>query len=185
MFSVDIGTYNLPILLPIFSVLYLNMYNNNRGGFSGGNRSFGGPRRDFGGGGGGEERKMYSATCDKCGRPCELPFRPNGRKPVYCSNCFEKEGGGAPQGENRSFGGERSFSSRPRVETRNYDQPDYGRQFNELNAKLDKLISLLSGDTAVAPAPKKKKEKKEVKAEAESMPEARVEIPEMEVSEEK
>lgn len=155
------------------------MYNNNRGGFSGGNRSFGGPRRDFGGGGG-EERKMYSATCDKCGRPCELPFRPNGRKPVYCSNCFEKEGG-ASQGENRSFGGERSFPSRPRVETRNYDQPDYGRQFNELNAKLDKIISLLSGETAAAPAPKKKKEKK---VEVEAMPEARVEIPEIAPSEE-
>lgn len=36
-----------------------------------------------------EERKMYKGICDECGRSCELPFRPSGDKPVYCSNCFK------------------------------------------------------------------------------------------------
>ena len=49
------------------------------GGFSGG------------GGGGGfrsESREMFSATCSSCGREARVPFRPNGMKPVYCSDCF-------------------------------------------------------------------------------------------------
>jgi len=40
-------------------------------------------------------RPMFSATCSKCGKSCELPFRPNGRKPVFCSQCFEDNGGGS------------------------------------------------------------------------------------------
>ena len=89
------------------------------------NRSFG-PRRDFGGsrGGGREERQMFEATCDKCGRSCQLPFRPNGTKPVYCSNCFEKQGDNFESrgaSDNR-YGGDRPFvSSKPRIEARSYD----------------------------------------------------------------
>ena len=79
----------------------MNNFNNDRGfknfsdrSFGGGNRgrSFGGSRGGFGGGRGREDRQMFSAICDKCGAECELPFRPTGDKPVYCSNCFEKDG---------------------------------------------------------------------------------------------
>ncbi len=37
---------------------------------------------------------MYSAVCDACGRECKVPFRPSGDKPIYCSSCFEQQGGG-------------------------------------------------------------------------------------------
>ncbi len=53
------------------------------GGYSGGGYS--------GGGYSGEERgrrEMFSATCASCGREALVPFRPNGSKPVYCSDCF-------------------------------------------------------------------------------------------------
>ena len=33
-------------------------------------------------------REMHSATCSSCGREARVPFRPNGSKPVYCSECF-------------------------------------------------------------------------------------------------
>ncbi len=41
-----------------------------------------------------ERPMMHRATCDKCGKDCEVPFRPSGNKPVFCSRCFEKEPGG-------------------------------------------------------------------------------------------
>lgn len=37
-------------------------------------------------------REMFSATCATCGREAQVPFRPNGSKPVYCSECFTPRG---------------------------------------------------------------------------------------------
>lgn len=70
------------------------------------------------------EKQMFSATCAKCGNRCEVPFRPNGEKPVYCSQCFTKDGG--------SKGSAVS-----------------GDQFAALNAKLDKILKLLNPNAAV------------------------------------
>ena len=56
------------------------------GGYSGGGYSGGGSRgyeRD--------SREMFSATCASCGREAQVPFRPNGSKPVYCSDCFSSQ----------------------------------------------------------------------------------------------
>ena len=39
-------------------------------------------------------REMFSATCANCGREAQVPFRPNGSKPVYCSDCFQSQGRG-------------------------------------------------------------------------------------------
>jgi CxxC-x17-CxxC domain-containing protein len=36
-------------------------------------------------------REMFSATCSSCGREAQVPFRPNGSKPVYCSDCFQSQ----------------------------------------------------------------------------------------------
>src|SRR5439155_1357650 len=33
-------------------------------------------------------REMFSATCASCGREAQVPFRPSGARPVYCSDCF-------------------------------------------------------------------------------------------------
>ena len=130
-------------------------------GFSrgGGRPSFGGPRggRDFG-----APKEMFEATCNKCGDSCEVPFRPNGKKPVYCRNCFVRDD--APQQEGgfqkRSFG-ERSFSQ----PQRSAEDPRMGSVLKELgsvNAKLDTLIALLGAarPASVEPADKPKKAKK-------------------------
>lgn len=33
-------------------------------------------------------REMYPATCAQCGAETQVPFRPRGDRPVYCSDCF-------------------------------------------------------------------------------------------------
>jgi CxxC-x17-CxxC domain-containing protein len=53
------------------------------GGYSSGGYSGGGYDR--------APREMFSATCASCGREAQVPFRPNGTKPVYCSDCFQKQ----------------------------------------------------------------------------------------------
>jgi CxxC-x17-CxxC domain-containing protein len=103
----------------------------------GGDRKFGG-RPSFGkprfGGGDRERPTMHKATCSKCGKECEVPFRPTGAKPVYCSDCFRKENGGTSGSfERRSF-------DRPER------QPDPRPMQNELaavNAKLDRILKIL------------------------------------------
>ncbi len=37
-----------------------------------------------------EDREMHKTVCTKCGKPCEVPFKPTEGKPVYCKECFEK-----------------------------------------------------------------------------------------------
>ena len=33
------------------------------------------------------DRPKYDVICDRCGQPCQVPFQPNGTKPVYCIPC--------------------------------------------------------------------------------------------------
>jgi CxxC-x17-CxxC domain-containing protein len=51
-------------------------------------------RRSDSGGGGGygrAPREMHPATCGQCGKQTEVPFLPRGDRPVYCSDCFNKQ----------------------------------------------------------------------------------------------
>lgn len=38
---------------------------------------------------GGNTRQMFDAVCEECGASCQVPFQPNGTKPVYCNACFQ------------------------------------------------------------------------------------------------
>lgn len=107
------------------------MGNFNRGG---GNRSGG---RDFG------RPTMHRTICSNCGKECEVPFRPTGSKPVFCSDCFRSQGGS----DNRRSDDRGSF--RPRFDNRNdrpqqSEQPNYRNDFQALNTKLDKILQLLN-----------------------------------------
>ena len=33
-------------------------------------------------------RKMYKVKCADCGEETEVPFKPDGVRPVYCRDCF-------------------------------------------------------------------------------------------------
>jgi CxxC-x17-CxxC domain-containing protein len=76
-----------------------------------------------------EDKRMYDATCAKCGDHCQIPFQPKPGRDVLCSDCF-----GQDKGESRP-----SFSSSQAPKSANYD-----KQFELLNSKLNKLIELLS-----------------------------------------
>ncbi len=49
--------------------------------------------------GGSMVREMYPVVCAQCGKDAEVPFRPRGDRPVYCSDCYSQQrdsgGGGA------------------------------------------------------------------------------------------
>ena len=108
-----------------------------RPGFSRGRSSFGGGR-SFGG-----DREMFKAVCDNCGKDCEVPFRPTSGKPVYCSDCFEKMGGGSDRGERRERPERSEFPGRSQAPRFNQDKVP----FDALNAKLDKILRLLEPKT--------------------------------------
>ncbi|HDN83858.1 MAG TPA: DNA-directed RNA polymerase [Candidatus Altiarchaeales archaeon] len=35
-------------------------------------------------------REMYKIICSECGAEAEVPFKPDGRRPVYCRECYMK-----------------------------------------------------------------------------------------------
>jgi len=37
-----------------------------------------------------EPREMHKAVCAECGQECEVPFKPDGSRPVYCRECYAK-----------------------------------------------------------------------------------------------
>ena len=78
------------ILEVVISILEKNMRD-----FGSDNRSRGGrdfPRRSFGGRDSSNRSfSLHDAVCDECGKNCQVPFRPSGGKPIYCSDCFEKK----------------------------------------------------------------------------------------------
>lgn len=133
----------------------------------GGGRSFGGGR-DF-------DRPMHRATCANCGNECQVPFKPTGERPVYCSNCFESMRGGedAGRGARRDFGRSGFDDRRPRSNDRDDSRAPSPVQhngkiiemLNSLHLKMDKIL------TALEPKPAKplvtKKKVKEEKGEME------------------
>jgi len=40
---------------------------------------------------GSSRREMHDAVCAQCGKDTQVPFRPSGDRPVYCSDCFSKQ----------------------------------------------------------------------------------------------
>jgi CxxC-x17-CxxC domain-containing protein len=102
----------------------------NRDRRSGGGRDF--KSRDFD-----RPQTMFKTICSDCGKECEVPFKPNGSKPVFCRECFQsKRTSEGSRAENfprtPSFGGPLQSMPEPHKE-----------QFDALNAKLDKILNLL------------------------------------------
>lgn len=118
----------------------------------GGKPSFG-ARKSFGGGrdrafGDREQRESFEAICDTCGKECRVPFRPNGSKPVLCTNCFRKDRGAettyagkrsfAGAEADRGFGGKSSFGA-PRPAAAGAGDA----RLKAIEAKLDRILSAL------------------------------------------
>lgn len=113
------------------------------GGFS--RPSFGGGARRPQARAFGEQTETFKTSCSKCHAACEVPFRPNGKKPVFCKNCFVRDDA-RPTGnsyEKRSYN-----SERPAPQPIQQEDPRIGAMQKELgtiHAKIDALIKSLEG----------------------------------------
>ncbi|MEK9160610.1 MAG: CxxC-x17-CxxC domain-containing protein [Patescibacteria group bacterium] len=107
-----------------------------------------------------DSKQMHKANCSKCNNVCEVPFRPNGKKPVFCSNCFVKDD--APR---TSYGPKREFSPRPSFNAtpprENQDMKELKMHMQGVNDKLTRLIHLM--ESAQAPVAEKTALKKVIK----------------------
>jgi len=84
-------------------------------------RSGGFGRRDRGRDRRSERHEMHSAVCDKCGKDCEVPFKPTQGKPLYCDDCFKDK--------SREAGSRAGNQS--------------NENFDQINKKLDKILKIL------------------------------------------
>ncbi|MBU1202459.1 hypothetical protein KKH39_00180 [Patescibacteria group bacterium] len=123
-------------------------FNRDRGGRSGDRRDRGGfDRRGSGGGfnrgGGGFDRpSMHKAICDACHKECEVPFKPRGDKPIYCSDCFSKQGGGDRGARDRRP----SFEDRGAKVAQDSKEKEILKAIKTLNYKVDQLMKVLVPD---------------------------------------
>lgn len=74
----------------------------------------------FGGRRSSDRLEKTNVICDSCKRRCEVPFKPTSNKPVYCSDCFKKDTGSKSN--------------------------NYGKEFMEINQKLDKIMRILESE---------------------------------------
>ena len=104
-------------------------------------------RRDSG------PREMHRAVCDECGKDCEVPFRPSGDKPIFCSDCFEKrDGGGSRRPSRRDSRG----SGAPKDNT----NKQMLEQLSSLNSKLDRVLAVIEAKVEKKPVSVKTETKK-------------------------
>jgi CxxC-x17-CxxC domain-containing protein len=134
--------------------------------FKGPKRSFGGNRpesspREYGrareggdrGGFGGSKPwansgQMFPATCSNCNKACEVPFQPNGSKPVYCKDCFGSMKGSDDRAPRSDRGDRPSYDSRPSFTPRSAPasapaNDETKKQIDVLTAKVDALAKSL------------------------------------------
>jgi len=106
-------------------------YDNNRGG---------GNRRDD------KPKELHDAVCADCNKKCQVPFKPNGTKPVTCRECYVVAKPYSPSDKPKSL-----YDRKPSA-----PEVDYSKQFTELNFKLDKIVRQLTTlDEQLNPKPEK------------------------------
>ncbi|MBI1933318.1 MAG: hypothetical protein HYS24_12350 [Ignavibacteriales bacterium] len=95
-----------------------------------------------------ERPLMHRATCDHCGKDCEVPFKPTSGKPIYCSSCFDKN----QNRDQKKFGYERADKKFGGGDLRkkDYNSENVGnsehlkKEIAQLNGKLDKILDILN-----------------------------------------
>lgn len=117
------------------------------------------------------EKQMHEVTCDKCGKRCEVPFKPTEGKPVYCSDCFEKTGNSSRYGDRDSKRFDRgSYNRSGGRDSGRFSKRDSGsnkpeqfiKEFDQLNRKLDAILKALEVSKKEQFAEKPVKEPKKI-----------------------
>jgi len=104
--------------------------------------------------GGNDQKPSHKAQCADCGNNCTVPFKPNGRKPVLCSDCFRVKGpsdskpsyGGSGGGGSRggsSYGDRGGSSYSDRSNDRRPSGPSLKDEIAAINKKLDRILTHL------------------------------------------
>jgi CxxC-x17-CxxC domain-containing protein len=117
------------------------------GGFE--KRGFGNHKGDFNAG---ERREIkHKTVCSDCGNTCEVPFRPNGSKPVYCKDCFGGKKGApyAPQQQAKPAFVHAAPASAPVARDARIDE--LKAQVDSMQSKLDRILSALEQKKEAAP----------------------------------
>jgi len=101
------------------------------------------PRPSFGGRDNrGGSTELFSTVCADCGNKCEVPFKPNGTKPVYCRECFGNKGGrDAGTFTKKDWSDHRA--QKPSFEQSNRAPENYKKEFEILHSKIDKLTYMV------------------------------------------
>lgn len=137
----------------------MNNFNRGSGGFKSSGNKFGGGGRPKEGKrfGGSSSRssasgELYKATCSDCGKVCEVPFKPNGEKPVFCSDCFGRKLSDGNRGENRTREDGRPrphhqpTTVRPVMPREHTDTglSDVKKQLANLEQKLNRILDIIN-----------------------------------------
>lgn len=94
--------------------------------------------------GGGFDKPTYSATCAACGRRAEVPFKPQPGRDIYCKDCFHRdERPEFGQHERPDFKRREDRFERPKTFGAPAKTPDFSRDLQELNRKLDEILKAL------------------------------------------
>jgi CxxC-x17-CxxC domain-containing protein len=118
-------------------------------------------RRDMGRSSYGARRaplEMHEVVCDKCGKTCEVPFKPTTNKPVYCRECFNKNDSSESRGESRSRSDDFRPRGKPERQNRSRSSNTFApkpgeldhntnvsqEELDKLNEKLDKIMKALN-----------------------------------------
>ena len=79
--------------------------------------------------------EMHEVICDKCGKTCEVPFKPTSNKPVYCRTCFKQNN---PY-ESNSFKPRNRDNFEPKTNQSNVSH----EELDKINEKLNKIMKAL------------------------------------------
>jgi len=105
---------------------------------------------------GSETFQKFDAICSNCGKKCQVPFRPDGEKPVYCKDCFDMPRK-AMTGKKRfstnapaSFSNSANFGSTAPTASAAGGKSiaDLTRQIAAMNTKIDTMLKILTEGVA-------------------------------------
>jgi CxxC-x17-CxxC domain-containing protein len=88
-----------------------------------------------------KEMQLFSATCTTCGKSCEVPFRPDGSKPVLCRDCFSSKNQ-SPVNRNSTGNFNRKLSNDSNGEVQ--ELTNIKVQLLKVEQKLELILDLLN-----------------------------------------